>query len=112
MSSNNIYIRKAIQEDLDAVMQIIKSCTKDMISKKIYMVTCPSEQTRKDLLKTGIFLKKNLKILYDPIIDVNRINKSIIIGWCLFTFYNIPCDIIHILSLAYMKSRPFISFFI
>ena len=48
-----------------------------MISKKIYMVTCPSEQTRKDLLKTGIFLRKNLKILYDPIIDVNRINKSI-----------------------------------
>ncbi len=48
-----------------------------MISKKIYMVTCPSEQTRKDLLKTGIFLKKNLKILYDPIIDVNKINKSI-----------------------------------
>ena len=36
MSSNNIYIRKAIQEDLDAVMQIIKSCTEDMISKKIY----------------------------------------------------------------------------
>ena len=34
MSSNNIYIRKAIQEDLDAVMQIIKSCTEDMISKK------------------------------------------------------------------------------
>ena len=36
MSSNNIYIRKAIQADLDAVMQIIKSCTEDMISKKIY----------------------------------------------------------------------------
>ena len=36
MSTKNIYIRKAIQEDLDAVMEIIQSCTKDMISQKIF----------------------------------------------------------------------------
>ena len=36
MSSENIYIRKAIQRDLDAVMEIIQSCTNDMISQKIF----------------------------------------------------------------------------
>lgn len=36
MSSKNIYIRKAIQGDLDAVMEIIQSCTNDMISQKIF----------------------------------------------------------------------------
>ena len=36
MISKNIYIRKAIQGDLDAVMKIIQSCTNDMISQKIF----------------------------------------------------------------------------
>ena len=36
MISKNIYIRKAIQGDLDAVMEIIQSCTNDMISQKIF----------------------------------------------------------------------------
>ena len=48
-----------------------------IISKKIYMVTCPSHKTKLDLLKTGIFPEKILKILYDPIIDVDKINKNL-----------------------------------
>ena len=48
-----------------------------IISKKIYMVTCPSYKTKIDLLKTGIFPEKILKILYDPIIDVDKINKNL-----------------------------------
>ena len=48
-----------------------------IISKKIYMVTCPSYKTKLDLLKTGIFPEKILKILYDPIIDVDKINKNL-----------------------------------
>ena len=48
-----------------------------IISKKIYMVTCPSYKTKQDLLKTGIFPEKILKILYDPIIDVDKINKNL-----------------------------------
>ena len=36
MKSKKVFIRKANLEDLDLVMQIIKSCTQDMISKKIY----------------------------------------------------------------------------
>tara|TARA_Y100000591_G_C21763843_1_gene661642 strand:- start:95 stop:1246 length:1152 start_codon:yes stop_codon:yes gene_type:complete len=46
-----------------------------IISKKIYMVTCPSYKTKQDLLETGIFPEKILKILYDPIIEVNKINQ-------------------------------------
>ena len=36
MKSEKVFIRKANSEDLNTVMQIIKSCTQDMISKKIY----------------------------------------------------------------------------
>ena len=36
MKSEKVFIRIANTEDLDPVMQIIKSCTDDMISKKIY----------------------------------------------------------------------------
>ena len=45
-------------------------------SKKIYLVTCPSNQTRNDLLKLKIFPKEKLKILYDPILEVNQISKK------------------------------------
>ena len=56
-------------------LTILRKILWKLISKKIYMVTCPSEKTRDDLIKKGIFLEKNVKILYDPIIEVSRINK-------------------------------------
>ena len=56
-------------------LTILRKLFWKIISKKIYMVTCPSYKTRQDLLKTGIFPEKILKILYDPIIEVNKINK-------------------------------------
>ena len=46
-------------------------------SKKIYLVTCPSNQTRNDLLKLKIFPKEKLKILYDPILEVNEISQNL-----------------------------------
>ena len=46
-----------------------------LISKKIYMITCPSDKTRDDLIKKKIFPKEKIKILYDPIIEVNKVNK-------------------------------------
>ena len=36
MSKSNLSIRKATKDDLVQVMQIIKSCTKHMISKNIF----------------------------------------------------------------------------
>ena len=45
-----------------------------LVSKKIYMITCPSDKTRDDLIKK-IFPKEKIKILYDPIIEVNKVNK-------------------------------------
>ena len=46
-------------------------------SKKIYLFTCPSAQTRDDLLKLNIFPKEKIKILYDPILEVNKISKNL-----------------------------------
>ena len=43
------------------------------ISKKIYMVTCPSEQTKKDLIKSNIFPEEKLKVIYDPILEIKEI---------------------------------------
>tara|TARA_Y200000002_G_C22636423_1_gene644841 strand:- start:18 stop:1166 length:1149 start_codon:yes stop_codon:yes gene_type:complete len=48
-----------------------------MASKKIYLVTCPSQQTNNDLIKYGIFSKDKIKILYDPLLDINKISKKI-----------------------------------
>ena len=58
-------------------LTILRKLFWKIISKKIYMVTCPSYKTRQDLLKTGIFPENILKILYDPIIDVDKINKNL-----------------------------------
>ena len=59
-------------------LTIIRQIFWKLISKKIYLVTCPSEKTKIDLLKKGIFSEKILKTLYDPIIDVDKINKNLI----------------------------------
>ena len=48
-----------------------------IISKKIFSVTCPSEQTKNDLIKLKIFPKEKLKILYDPILNINKISEQI-----------------------------------
>ena len=36
MNTENLSIRKAITNDISSVMEVIKSCTIDMISKKIF----------------------------------------------------------------------------
>ena len=46
------------------------------ISNKIYIVTCPSEQTKKDLIKSNIFPEEKLKIVYDPILEIKEIQKK------------------------------------
>ena len=47
------------------------------ISNKIYMVTCPSEQTKKDLIKFNIFPEEKLKIVLDPILDIKEIHRKL-----------------------------------
>tara|TARA_B100001113_G_scaffold320890_1_gene290406 strand:+ start:292 stop:1437 length:1146 start_codon:yes stop_codon:yes gene_type:complete len=47
------------------------------ISNKIYMVTCPSEQTKKNLLDANIFPKEKVIVIYDPILEVQNIKKKI-----------------------------------
>ena len=48
-----------------------------VISKKIFSVTCPSEQTKNDLIKLNIFPKEKLKILYDPVLNIKKISEQI-----------------------------------
>ena len=43
--------------------------------QKIYLFSCPSDQTRKDLIKLNIFPENKLKILYDPILQIKKIKK-------------------------------------
>lgn len=47
-----------------------------LISRNIYFVTCPSEETLDYIKKLNIFEDEKLKILYDPIINVSNINKK------------------------------------
>jgi len=47
------------------------------ISKKIYMVTCPSEETKKDLIKSNIFSGEKLKVIHDPILDIKEIHRKL-----------------------------------
>jgi glycosyltransferase involved in cell wall biosynthesis len=41
------------------------------------MVTCPSEQTKKDLIKSNIFPEEKLKVIYDPILEIKEIQKKL-----------------------------------
>ena len=43
--------------------------------KKIYAVTCPTIMTKNELLKLKLIKEEKLHVLYDPIIDINKINK-------------------------------------
>lgn len=46
-----------------------------IVSKKIYLVTCPSEETKKKIEDSKIFNKLKVKLLYDPIIVIKDIKK-------------------------------------
>ncbi len=45
-----------------------------LLSKNVYIVTCPTQSTLQTLVKLKIFPKEKLKLLYDPILKVNAIN--------------------------------------
>ena len=45
-----------------------------LASKKIYLVTCPTEETRDNFIKLNIVSKSKIIFLPDPIIDINNIN--------------------------------------
>ena len=47
-----------------------------IISKKIYLVTCPSNETLMDIEKMNIFEKKKLILLEDPIINISEIQNK------------------------------------
>ena len=48
-----------------------------LISKKIFLVTCPSNETLEYIRSTNIFEKKKLNLLYDPIINVSLVHNNL-----------------------------------
>lgn len=48
-----------------------------LVEKKIFFITCPSEETRSWLISSGIFKENKLVILHDPILNVNQITKKL-----------------------------------
>jgi glycosyltransferase involved in cell wall biosynthesis len=58
-------------------LNIVRKFLWKLVSKRIFLVTCPSLQTKNDLIKFNIFPEKKIKILYDPIIEVRKIKKKI-----------------------------------
>jgi glycosyltransferase involved in cell wall biosynthesis len=47
-----------------------------LVSKKIFLITCPSYETLEDIKKSKIFDENKIVVLYDPIINVSLINKK------------------------------------
>jgi len=47
-----------------------------LISHKVYLVTCPSEETLSYMKKLNIFDINKLELLYDPIVNVSAINEK------------------------------------
>ena len=43
---------------------------------KLYMITCPTKSTAKHIESLGIIDKEKIKTLYDPIIEINKINHQ------------------------------------
>ena len=57
-------------------LNFFRKCLWKLISKKIYLVTCPSKETLIDIQKMNIFDKKKLVLLEDPIINISEIQKQ------------------------------------
>ena len=48
-----------------------------LIGKKIFLVTCPSKETLNHINKLNIFDPQKVTLLYDPIINVSKINNNL-----------------------------------
>ncbi len=47
------------------------------VANKLFLITCPSNQTRLDLIKLNIFPENKLKVLYDPILEISQISRDL-----------------------------------
>lgn len=47
------------------------------VSNKLFLITCPSEQTKIDMVQLGLFPEKKIKVLYDPILEVDLISEQL-----------------------------------
>ena len=54
---------------------ILRKIIWKLCSHKIRFITCPSIDTKKDIIKMGIFEEKKILVLYDPIIEPKKIDR-------------------------------------
>ena len=47
-----------------------------MVNKKLYLITCPTQETLQYINESNIFDKNKVVLLYDPIINVSKIKKK------------------------------------
>jgi glycosyltransferase involved in cell wall biosynthesis len=57
-------------------MNLVRKTFWKMALKNVYKVTCPTEATKKDLIKLNICESKKIHVLYDPIIILSEIVKK------------------------------------
>ena len=56
-------------------MYFLRGLLWKIASKKIYYITCASDETKNDLIKLNIFEKEKIITLHDPIIFISEIIK-------------------------------------
>ena len=57
-------------------MNFIRKILWKITSKKIFLITCPTKESKIDLIKLNIFDEKKIIYLPDPIIDINYIMRK------------------------------------
>ena len=58
-------------------LNFIRNILWKLISKKIFLVTCPSQETLDYIKNLNIFDNQKVNLLYDPIIDVSKICNNL-----------------------------------
>ncbi|WP_075522626.1 glycosyltransferase [Candidatus Pelagibacter communis] len=56
-------------------MNFLRKLFWKIVLKKVFLITCPTEETRNDLLKYNFCKPDKIVVLFDPIINVKLINK-------------------------------------
>ena len=56
-------------------MNFLRKLFWKIVLKKVFLITCPTEETRNDLLKYNFCEPDKIVVLFDPIINVKLINK-------------------------------------
>ena len=57
-------------------MNFIRKILWKISNKNIFLITCPTEESKEELIKYNLFDRSNVIFLPDPIIDIRKINEK------------------------------------